>query len=79
VFFIRRQFGYGKANSATIAATRFTIDSTASDKRPTDPVRKKASALSAIVVMAAVILLIYQKSETPSKLPETIRFLSTKQ
>ena len=41
--------------SAIIAASKLTIDSIASESRPTEPVRKYAPALSAIVVKAAAM------------------------
>src|SRR5262245_14918340 len=40
---------------ASSAAAKLTIDSSASESRPTDPVRRQASALSAIVATAAAI------------------------
>ena len=43
------------AITATIAATRFTTDSRASDSRPTEPVSRYAQNLSAIVARAAAI------------------------
>jgi hypothetical protein len=41
------------AQSAITAAMRFTIDSAASESRPTDPVRRQAPIFSAIVAIAA--------------------------
>jgi hypothetical protein len=43
------------ATSATTALTRLTIDSAASEKRPTEPVSNHAAVLSAIVAIAAAI------------------------
>lgn len=43
------------AITATIAATRFTTDSRASESRPTEPVSRYAQNLSAIVARAAAI------------------------
>ena len=40
---------------AMTAPTRLTMDSTASDSRPTEPVRRYAIVLSAMVAMAAAI------------------------
>ena len=40
---------------ARSAAARLTIDSSASDKRPTEPVSHQAAAFSAMVASAAAI------------------------
>src|SRR5438094_981501 len=41
--------------TAAMAATRLPTDSSASERRPTEPVRRKAPALSEMVVLAAAI------------------------
>jgi hypothetical protein len=44
-----------RAKKAPTAATRFTPDSAASENKPTDPVKRKAPTLSAMVTTAATI------------------------
>jgi hypothetical protein len=46
---------YQSAKSAVKAATRLTRDSTASERRPTDPVRKYAPNFRVRVIQAAAM------------------------